>query len=203
MWKVGGKMIKEEEDILNCKLIIKKHFKLLKDIHIYLASKSTGAYPGIAKWELSDFIKKAQIEDKVINNSAVDRLVIGTLGNRHMEAPDIVSQNYLLRFQFLEILVRLGNEKYRGMKICETFSESLEKIIEDCIIPHYHPEPWQQFRDNDLWKLDVEDVLAANVSQLDQIYKSFFTSQNKTFSLYNAITLCSDKCDLGIHEKDI
>jgi hypothetical protein len=101
----------------------------------------------------------------VIGNSAIDRLVIGTLGSKKEGAPDI-SQNYLCRYHFLEILVRLGNEKYRGTKICETFAESLEKLLTECIIPKYRPEPWQEFRDKELWHLNVEDLLAANYDNM-------------------------------------
>jgi len=50
--------------------------------------------------------------------------------------------NALCRFEFLEILVRLATEKYRGPGITNTFSDALEKLLYDCVFKNYTPEPW-------------------------------------------------------------
>jgi hypothetical protein len=60
-WKVGPKMIKDDEDRINCETILKNNYKFLKDIHIYLASKSSPGFPGILKQELAGFIKESGI----------------------------------------------------------------------------------------------------------------------------------------------
>jgi len=50
--------------------------------------------------------------------------------------------NGLKRFEFLEILVRLANIKYLESKIVKTYAEATEKLITECLITHFHPEPW-------------------------------------------------------------
>jgi hypothetical protein len=47
--------------------------------------------------------------------------------------------NSLCRFEFLEVIVRLSTEKYRGTGLTKNFSESVEKLIEECIKPNYTP----------------------------------------------------------------
>jgi hypothetical protein len=49
----------------------------------------------------------------------------------------------------MEIIVRLGTEKYKAPGYVATFAEALERIINECIIPNFLPlvEPWQDWRD--------------------------------------------------------
>jgi hypothetical protein len=39
--------------------------------------------------------------------------------------------------------------------------------------------PWQLFRDTELWTLEVNDLLEANLSGLDKLYKSYCKKGNK------------------------
>jgi hypothetical protein len=45
--------------------------------------------------------------------------------------------NAMCRFEFLEILVRLASEKYRGPGICGNFADSLEKLMDEHILVYY------------------------------------------------------------------
>ena len=45
----------------------------------------------------------------------------------------------LCRFEFYEILVRLSSAKYREQGVCTTYSESLKRFINECIIPNGNP----------------------------------------------------------------
>ena len=75
----------------------------------------------------------------------------------------------LQRFEFIEILFRIAEVKYKVNKQ-GTFSEAFEKLCHEYIFKNYIPEPWQAFRDNHLWKLEPHDVLEANQLNLLKIH---------------------------------
>ena len=80
--------------------------------------------------------------DKNVNLAAIDRSFIATnVKKRGFEGPDSAS-NALCRYEFMEIMVRLGSEKYRGPGIVKTFTEATLRLIEECIIPNFKLEPW-------------------------------------------------------------
>ena len=66
----------------------------------------------------------------------------------------------------MEILVRLANIKFIESKKIKTFPEATRHLIEDYIMPNYLLDPWQSFRVNELWTIDVNDILDANVENL-------------------------------------
>ena len=75
-WNIGPKMIKEEEDLKGVEDVIKKHYKFIKSIHIYLASKSS--YPGISSYEYSSFCNSSKIKDSKLKQDSIDRAMIAT-----------------------------------------------------------------------------------------------------------------------------
>jgi hypothetical protein len=50
--------------------------------------------------------------------------------------------NGLCRFEFLEILLRLAQAKYKETGICQTYEDSMIKLLEENVIPFANPEPW-------------------------------------------------------------
>jgi hypothetical protein len=97
----------------------------------------------------------------------------------------------------------LAQTKYKENKIFETFAESLETLITDLILQFYPIEPWQSFRDDFLWCIEVNDVLEANLGYLEHIYKSF-TNQNKRWPEINdMLQLCLSISPCGVSEMDV
>ena len=71
------------------------------------------------------FANQLFLFDQNLILATFDRLFIAT--NVKMKKSDSASE--LKRYQFLEILVRIANAKFREPGICSTFAESLEKLI--------------------------------------------------------------------------
>lgn len=44
-----------------------------------------------------------------------------------------------------------------------THAEALDMLIKDCIIAEYDWRPWQDFRNEQLYSLAVQDTLAVNM----------------------------------------
>jgi hypothetical protein len=72
-------------------------------------------------------------------------------------------------------LVRIANDKYLRHAKTDTITEAFEKLIEENVKLGSMAEQWQGFRDNFLWKVEVNDALDANLDLLRKIYRSYLT----------------------------
>lgn len=89
-------------------------------------------------------------------------------------------KNGLIRYDFIEFLVRIAQLKYMSSDFAKvkvkTFTEALRNLIEINIRP-VHPDKdisiesyWQKWRDLKLWNLECNDILDANLSSLHKVY---------------------------------
>ena len=110
--------------------------------------------------------------------------------------------NALSRFEFLEILVRLAQAKFKETGLCSTFEESMTRLLDEFIFPLANPEPWQEFRDELLWTLDVNDVLEANLEGLKKVYTHYHEPRKKFMTMGDAMGLMMRDTNLGLIDKD-
>ena len=89
----------------------------------------------------------------------------------------------------MEVIVRLGADKYKGPGKVKTFTEATSKLIEECLIPNHKQEPWQEFRDELLWTLDVDELFSVNLENLRKVYESYFTIIAKWMDLEECFKL--------------
>lgn len=88
---------------------MRRHIHDLKEIYAHLQSESQ-SYPGISQLTFSYFCQQSGMVDKSFNLSSVDRLFISAIFNDGRT--DALNAKEMLRFQFLEILVRIARTKY-------------------------------------------------------------------------------------------
>ena len=119
--------------------------------------------------------------DKNVGLSTIDRVFIAT--NVMLSPNDENPQNELVRFEFFEILLRVANVKYRETGICGTYSEALDKLIKENVYANYKAHPWQEFRDEELWTVEVNDVFEANLEGVKKVYQHFFDPRKKFMSM--------------------
>ena len=113
---------------------------------------------------MQDWTQEANIVDKGKTQlSDIDRLFINTnaadINNTDKDEQKI--PNKLQRYEFLELMIRIANQKFRETKQVKTFAEALLKLI-DHIFSYFEPAPWQGFRDQYLWEIQSNDILQAN-----------------------------------------
>ena len=139
-----------------------------------------------------------------MNLASVDRAFIAT-NVQPRGAPEVPNNpgNALCRFQFLEVIVRLGSEKYKSPGYVKTFSEATYRLLHECVFAHYVPEPWQGFRDEHLWTLEVDDIFKANEENLKIVFSRYFTQIKKNMDLQDCYQLCFTDTQLGVKENDI
>jgi hypothetical protein len=161
-WK-APRFIRDLDEIDRCWDIIWQNFAKLKDIFINLASKSN--FPSVTNLDFTTFCDTCKmIDGKTFNLADIDRLFIAT--NVEIVANDENPDKELCRFEFFEILLRIGDFKYRQKGVCNTYSEALEKMVKEHVFANYKPAPWQEFRDRELYTVEVNDVLEANLKGL-------------------------------------
>lgn len=83
-------------------------------------------------------------------------------GATKAELLKIRPEGALVRFQFVELLLRLAGQKYHGEPGTETFNYSLLKLLEENILPYYHYEQGERFRQEKMFNSDVHKVFKAN-----------------------------------------
>lgn len=86
------------------------HYEKIMDVYHYYIGISS--YPTIAMNEFTSFAQKCQFMDnKNINLAALDRILITTNVAIHNYTSS--AERDLQRYEFLEIIVRMANAKYK------------------------------------------------------------------------------------------
>ena len=105
--------------------------------HMFTNLNSGDNYPHIGWNEFNAFCKSVDILDSTIPTATVDRMFIAT----KVGAPQEGSGNALFRHEFLEIMIRISNAKYRETDRASSYHEALEMLLES-IIKKYETKPW-------------------------------------------------------------
>ncbi len=117
-----------------------------------------------------DFVNLCQdchLLDKHLNIATLDRLFIAT--NVELVEMEENPDKELCRFEMLEILIRIVGAKYKDPGITTTYHEGLKILLENHFIPKCRDLQWQEFRDETLYTLDVNDTLEANLDSLRKV----------------------------------
>ena len=150
--------------------MIKKYIVPLKSQFLRLIS--CFSYP-VINW--LEFVKECtnwELMGPDLTSTDIDRIFIAT--NFEEEDLEQNDDNSLVRFEFLEILVRIAKCKYYDKKKTRSITEALERLITTLIIPNsQEPMEWQAFRDDSLWCLEVDDLFKANESTIRRLYGQY------------------------------
>ena len=77
----------------------------------------------------------------------------------------------ICRYEFMEMVVRLASSKYiRGPKAEMSYSEAVQKFIEQDLLKHYSMPAWQEFRDKELWTKEVDSVIRLNIESINALH---------------------------------
>jgi hypothetical protein len=68
----------------------------------------------------------------------------------------------------------MAKTKYYEKGVCKTVHEACTALLEKYILPNTIEQmEWQEFRDSELWTLEVDDLLKANLPGIEALYKKF------------------------------
>ncbi|CDW84855.1 UNKNOWN [Stylonychia lemnae] len=172
------RFVKDTQDFQDLCQTLLNNYGIIKNQFINAISSS--GYPQVS-W--MDFAKVCdtviiiftlymqwEVVDKNLPMSTVDRLFIAV----NVEIIDLEENldRSLCRYEFFEILVRMAFSKYVEKGPLRTINEGLIKLIQDHLVENavekIDSEGW---RLEELWSLEVDDLLKANMNGIKQLYK--------------------------------
>lgn len=141
-WK-AARVVRDPDDFRRCTLLVERHFEQLK--HIFINLISSDNYPHIGWLEFVTFCGAVDILDDAIPRATIDLLFVATKARDKEKAkaaaPPKGSGNTLFRHEFLEIMIRIANSKYRESGRAATHSEALSMLLES-VVAKYETRPW-------------------------------------------------------------
>ena len=121
-----------------------------------------GDPPDIKQLGFLDFCDTSKIIDHKITPSILD--IYFTATNFEEEDQDGNDDRALIRFEFIEILVRIVRGKYLETKRMTSISKGMEKMIKDHVLPMKDKFfTWQKFREEHLWTYHVNELYETNM----------------------------------------
>jgi hypothetical protein len=166
------KMIKKEKNLEDLKKTLQNYYPIIRESYKTLSSYSGGDLPCIGTNTMTDLLSTCKVFDQ--NYSITDfgvnwnTVLVQTVKNQQFNPG-----NALIRYEFLEILVRIAFDKYCRTKLTSTLTEALNFLFQNHLI-----DKFQALR-SDEWRLskyrvEITDVtLKAHKALFDALYKKF------------------------------
>jgi hypothetical protein len=181
------------------KALLWKHFERIKNV--YLTAILNSEYPVISWNDFTIICNKCKIPDKVCNLSTIDRIYIATNVNQNVNGAQ--GDKDLVRYEFLEIIVRIANVKYKDTGVCSTSVQALTKLLEENIFPNMEESIPQLFRDQQLYTEEVNELLVRNEMGLKKLFGLFTHGQKRYLTVKDAIELVNTKGELRFLDRQV
>ena len=126
--------MKNPEDQANLKSYVREHYSLIK-----AAYKSLSAYSGsdlfsIGSNVFTDFLNECKIIDSLYGISDFGVNLNSTLIQK--EKGQVYNPgNSLVRYEFLEILIRIAGDRYIRNKLCVNILEAFKRLMNEHLLP--------------------------------------------------------------------
>ena len=185
-WKVP-RFVKDTNEQESCKFIIKQNIGQLMKVWHYLRCKSS--FPGVGFLDYVNWVISMKVLDDKCTQNTIDRTFIAANVELEKIEGNANNSDSLMRYQFLEVLVRLAKAKFIETGVEKSFSSATARLIREHVKKYDVPEEWQGFRDAELWTIQINDMLEPNIPALRRIYESYFEPRKRFMSLDDAICL--------------
>lgn len=172
-WNCGRipRIIKKEDDLEKVKKLLYSVYRQYKETYKYYASLSpSGEVWSISQLPFTDFVNESNIIDnKSLKLSDVDIKFIATLSSGEKNNSRNPERS-LVRYQLMEVMVRIAEERYIKSGQAQTFAEATEICIRDNLMPIYSKYNAQIWRDEKYWCEACDDALKFYKGVLENVY---------------------------------
>ena len=121
--------------------------------------------------DVGAFAYQVKIPDAEFAASLID-IKFNAVNNNTVPVP-LTDPNLLLRYKFVELLVRIAHEKFTLTKKCATVAEATDRLMTE-ILANWNPEPWQEYRRDTCYTLEVNDVLETNIDGITKLREAYY-----------------------------
>lgn len=125
--------------------------------------------------------EQAKIFDKNLSKPGV--VVLFIAANYEVDDQDDNPDQALIRFEYIELLVRIAIEKYKKTKLFPTAWQAFEHLLESNIEIASNHKQWQYFRETEIWTLEVNDVLFVNLDLIKKVFAQSFIGKYKYMTM--------------------
>jgi hypothetical protein len=130
-------------------------------------------FPATSMNEFTSFVRKAKFIDKNLKQYQIDNHFV-MVNFEEVDQGDNPNKA-LIRFEFIEMLVRMAKDKYFRPGIASSVTEAFEMVIEKNLMPITVAHEWHGWREKELWTVECNDVIQANLDGLKKVY-NYYTS---------------------------
>lgn len=110
------------------------------------------------------------VDGKYLKMSDVDLEFIACKANPGFRGK-LNPERQLIRYQYMEMWVRIALSKYYRSQICPTMEEAVIKMFEENVLPYLKKFDSTEFRLGKLYKEQCDIVLKKHLATLKEIYK--------------------------------
>lgn len=145
---------------------MQNHYIGIKNAFLYLASQSN--YPTITMEDFNSYCETSgMMNEEDLTQTQIDKIFMAA--NYDVETAEDNPEKELCRYEFLEIIVRLAIAKYPLL----TPAEATEKLVVEYILEAGVHFNLLRFRREQLYCLEVQDLLQTNSKNLYALFMKF------------------------------
>lgn len=178
--------MKKPEELEKVKQSLWNAYKKLKGAYRYLSSISAaGDIWAIGQNVFTDFLTKCNMIDDSFRLKDADLKFIATYTKtdpammKNPRNPD----RMLVRYQFLEVWVRLADQKFISTGTVNTFPEAVDKLLNDHVLPYINANTSiflsQKWREERYWNEQVDTVYKSYLPIMQGLYRKYSGMKTK------------------------
>ena len=169
------RLVKDPEEVDAVKDILAENAKLVRDIHRHYSTLSTGDPFSLASNAFIEFCNGTKITGS--ENCELKDLDTIFIATNYMQKKDRnIPERSIVRFQFIEAIVRLAQAKY-GQALPQ-ISLAIDKLFSSNIVPFFGASRLSHFRHEYLWhSFEVERIFGDHMEGLLKSYKEYAGKQ--------------------------
>ena len=197
-WKYSrlSNFVRAAEDQASLKAVLRKYYALIKNAYKILSAYSGNDLFSVGSNIMTDFLNQCKLFDNLYGANDFGVNLNSTLVQK--EKGQLYNPgNSLVRYEFLEILVRIAMDRFIRNKICPDYETAVAKLLDVHILPVISMYSIEKWRNEEYLCEEVELVLRANIELLKALFKKYsgkYTLPGKKpfMSLEEFRTLCID-----------
>ncbi|CAD8171615.1 unnamed protein product [Paramecium pentaurelia] len=176
-----SKVVKNPDELLEIKNVLWAHYKLIKETYKQYSSNSpTGDIWSISSNVITEFAQQTELIDgKTLKLSDLDLKFIATCAASIEYKGNFRNpERSLCRFQFMEFLVRVSEDKYLKTKVANNMLEATKMILEQCksYMSTFDAQKWRNER---YFNEQCDDCLKFFKPLLNHLYNKYSVKKVK------------------------
>ena len=117
------------------------------------------------------------LDGEIINLAALDLILVASCVSHHQYVQSATLD--MTRYEFMEMIVRVAQDRYRATKVCRTLCDAIQKTLDDLIYPNAKNMDGEHFRRYYCYNIKTNEILKKNEGKIKYLYDSFTHAKKK------------------------